>query len=162
MSETSTAIWERCFKVNVNGPFYLMRACTKHFLSKEKTEPITIRGKIVNVCSTASKRVHAGAAYTASKHAALGLSKSTAWMYAKEGIKCNAILPGGVQTNIIANSGVGEAIRAAPGLAALMPSLQCMPAQAEAIDVARAILFVAANDSMNGAEVAVDQAWTTI
>jgi NAD(P)-dependent dehydrogenase (short-subunit alcohol dehydrogenase family) len=42
----------------------------------------------------------AGAAYTASKHALLGLTRATAWRYAKEGIRCNAICPGAVHTNI--------------------------------------------------------------
>ena len=54
------------------------------------------RGNIINVCSIAAIRGSAaGAAYTASKHALLGLSRSTAWGYARDGIRCNAVLPGG-------------------------------------------------------------------
>ena len=43
-----------------------------------------------------------GVAYTTSKHAVLGLTKHTAAAYSKKGIRCNAILPGGMQTNIAA------------------------------------------------------------
>lgn len=55
------------------------------------------KGAIVNVCSTATIRGSAASiAYTASKHALLGLTCGTVWGYAKEGIKCNAVIPGGV------------------------------------------------------------------
>jgi len=43
---------------------------------------------------------HAGAAYVASKHAVVGLTKNTGFMYDNKGIRCNAIAPGGVETNI--------------------------------------------------------------
>lgn len=43
-----------------------------------------------------------GAAYTCSKHALLGLTKHTAAYYAKKGLRCNAIVPGGMSTNIAA------------------------------------------------------------
>lgn len=115
------------------------------------------------MCSTAAKTgAHAGAAYTASKHAVLGLSRSTAWMYAKEGIKCNAVLPGGVMTNIMANSGYEDAIKTAPGMGAVWPVQALMPGLSEAADVARAVLMAAATDGMNGAEITVDKGWSTI
>jgi NAD(P)-dependent dehydrogenase (short-subunit alcohol dehydrogenase family) len=81
IGDISNKIWDRCFAVNVNGPMYLMRACIPQFLKQES------KGVIVNVCSVASLRgAAAGVAYTASKHALLGASRSTAWMYANEGI----------------------------------------------------------------------------
>lgn len=42
----------------------------------------------------------AGAAYTASKHAVVGLTKNMAFMYADKNIRCNGIAPGAVMTNI--------------------------------------------------------------
>ena len=81
-AETSPETWQRCMSVNVSGPFYLIRACLPHMLANEGAE----KGSIINVCSTASMRGGAaGAAYTASKHALLGLSRNTSWMYRHQG-----------------------------------------------------------------------------
>ncbi|TVY90649.1 Short-chain dehydrogenase reductase 3a, partial [Lachnellula willkommii] len=88
-AEVENTTWDRVFAINVTGPMYLSRLAIRSFLAQES------RGTIVNVCSTASVRGSAaGAAYTASKHALLGLSRSTAWGYAKDGIRCNVVLPG--------------------------------------------------------------------
>jgi hypothetical protein len=58
-------------------------------------------GSIVNVSSEAGLRGSAaGTAYTTSKHAVIGFTKSTSFFYAQEGIRCNAVAPGGVATNI--------------------------------------------------------------
>ena len=57
------------------------------------------QGSIVNIASLSSfSGASAGAAYTASKHALLGLTRSMAWRYAKEGIRCNAVAPGPTAT----------------------------------------------------------------
>ena len=58
-------------------------------------------GSIVNIASTAG--IHGGAggaAYAVAKHGLIGLTKNTAWIYAKRGIRCNAICPGATVTNI--------------------------------------------------------------
>ena len=90
-ADVENATWNRVFAINVTGPMYLSRLAIRSFLEQES------KGTIVNVCSTASLRGSAaGAAYTASKHALLGLSRATAWGYAKIGIRCNAVLPGGM------------------------------------------------------------------
>ena len=52
--------------------------------------------------------LRAGFAYTASKHAVTGMTKNAGYMYAKEGICVNAILPGGVETNIGNTNGQSE------------------------------------------------------
>lgn len=70
------------------------RIAVKLFLSKK-------HGVILNIASVGGiQGARAGAAYTASKHAVVGLTKNTAYMYEKEGIRCNAIAPGGINTNI--------------------------------------------------------------
>ncbi|WP_049620016.1 SDR family NAD(P)-dependent oxidoreductase [Actinobaculum suis] len=81
------------FAINVRGPFQLLKAAMPE-LKKNG-------GSIVNIASAAAIRgAAAGVIYTASKHAIVGLTKNTAYRYAKEGVRCNAILPGGVNTNI--------------------------------------------------------------
>ena len=149
---TSNAIWNKCMDINVNGPFYLIRAVIPIF---ERTR----KGSIVNICSVASVRgAAAGAAYTASKHALLGLSRNTAWMYAKSGIRSNAVIPGGVMTNIMANSG---AQMDQTGQQVLGPYLAAMPGLSTPEDLAKAIVFVAGAEALNGAELHVDKGWTT-
>ena len=141
------------------------------------------KGSIVNVGSTASIRGGtAGAAYTASKHALLGLSRNTSWMYRHKGIqsiltamrrayllllvthwltvlkgiRCNIVLPGGVNTNIMENS------KQTPDTSQTGPYLNCIPGMVEPEDIANTILNVATSSGMNGAEVAVDMGWTTV
>ena len=60
-------------------------------------------GSIINTASVGGLfGCRAGAAYTASKFAVVGLTKNIGFMYAKEGIRCNAICPGSIITNIAA------------------------------------------------------------
>jgi threonine dehydrogenase-like Zn-dependent dehydrogenase len=74
LHEMSDAIWNRVMAVNVVGMMKLSRAVLPKMLAKNK-------GSILNVGSEASLRGSAaGAAYTASKHAVVGLSKSMAFM----------------------------------------------------------------------------------
>lgn len=58
-------------------------------------------GCIINVASIGGlEGSRAGEAYTASKHAVIGMTKNVGYQYSKLGIRCNAIAPGGVKTNI--------------------------------------------------------------
>ena len=63
-------------------------------------------GSIVNVSSKAGiSGAVAGVAYTASKHALVGVTKNTAWLYKDDGVRCNAICPGGEWTSDFLNGG---------------------------------------------------------
>ena len=92
--EVSDDLWERVLRVNLEGTMRLTRAVVPSMLAAKE-------GRIVNVASEAGLRGSAaGVAYTASKHAVVGLTKSSAVMYAKSGIRTNAVAPGGVATGI--------------------------------------------------------------
>ena len=94
VGEVDNSMWEKVMKVNVDGPFKAMRSAVKIFLEKKS-------GVIINICSIGGiKGGVAGAAYTTSKHALVGLTKSTGYLYSKSGIRCNGIAPGAVNTNI--------------------------------------------------------------
>lgn len=94
VAEVSDAEWERVIRVNLTTPFLLARSVLPHMLAAG-------RGAIVNTASEASLRGSAaGAAYTASKHGVVGLTKSLAVMYRDQGIRTNAVAPGGTRTAI--------------------------------------------------------------
>lgn len=91
--------------VNVLGPYNTMRAAITQFQQQTAataaSPTTTANGVIINICSVAARSGHhAGAAYTASKHALFGLSKNTAFSYSDQGIYSVAMILGGMNTNI--------------------------------------------------------------
>ena len=146
--------YERVFGVNVYGPFVTSRAAVRHM--KERGG-----GAIVNVASVAAVTgASAGAVYTASKHALLGLSRNTAYAYAPFGIRCNTLIVGGVDTNIMA--GADPARFDHEALAQYGKWHAANPRTLKPEEVANLILFLASDEAsgVNGAEVAVDAGWT--
>lgn len=150
--EVDDATWEQVLAVNLTGPMRLTRGIVPLMMAAG-------RGTIVNVASEAALRGSAaGVAYTASKHGLLGLTRSTAVLYASSGIRCNAVCPGGVATNI------GGASRSDFGMAALGKYFGNIPGIATAEQLAATICWLASDDSsnVNGAVVASDGGWSAI
>ncbi|BCY06903.1 SDR family NAD(P)-dependent oxidoreductase [Actinoplanes sp. L3-i22] len=148
--ETSDQVWDRVFAVNVDGVFKLTRATIPAMLAAR-------RGAIVNVASEAALRGNAaGIAYTASKHAVVGITKNTAFMYGSEGIRVNAVAPGGVAT------GMRPTNQSAFGLGKTGPFLQLIPAVAAAEHLAAAITFLLSDDAvnLNGVILPSDGGWS--
>jgi NAD(P)-dependent dehydrogenase (short-subunit alcohol dehydrogenase family) len=152
-AELDDATWERVMSVNVTAVMRLTRAVLPLMLEARS-------GSIVNVSSEAGLRGSAaGTAYTTSKHAVNGFTKSTAFFYTPSGIRCNAVAPGGVATNIEApfkSQFAGE--RLGPYLQVNVPSV------ATAEQLAAAITWLLSDDSLNvsGAILASDGGWTAI
>ncbi|KAG6367097.1 hypothetical protein INS49_001279 [Diaporthe citri] len=101
-AECPPELWARVLGVNLNGPFYATRAAVAQFQKQgQDGDSSSGGGLIINICSVAARTGHsAGAAYTASKHGLLGLSKNTAFAYADKGIYSVALMLGGMNTNI--------------------------------------------------------------
>ena len=86
--------WKRVFDVNVHGVFYCNRAVVS--LMRERDY-----GRIVNIASVAGKEGNPNAsAYSASKAAVIGLTKSLGKELAKTGIRVNCVTPAAVRTAI--------------------------------------------------------------
>jgi NAD(P)-dependent dehydrogenase (short-subunit alcohol dehydrogenase family) len=151
--ELDDETWERTLAVNTTA---MMRIC-------RATIPLMLEaggGVIVNVSSEASLRTCAGIAYTASKHAVNGLTKHIAALYGKSGIRCNAVAPGAVKTNVGGNfRSELAAQRLGPILAATAPEM------AEPEYLARAICFLADEHAaryINGVILPVDDGWSVV
>jgi NAD(P)-dependent dehydrogenase (short-subunit alcohol dehydrogenase family) len=87
--------WKRVMDVNVNGVFYCCRFVVPHMKANDY-------GRIVNIASIAGKEGNPNAsAYSASKAAVIGLTKSLGKELAKTGIRVNAITPATVDTPIL-------------------------------------------------------------
>ncbi|MER5481324.1 SDR family NAD(P)-dependent oxidoreductase [Streptomyces sp. NPDC002734] len=152
-ADVSDAEWDRVLRVNLTAPFMLTRAALPHMLAAGK-------GAIVNTASEAGLRGSAaGAAYTASKHGVIGLTKNLAVMYRGKGIRANAIAPGGVATNIKV-----EAEQGAHGPATIAPYFGNIGSVTSAEDQAAAIVFLASDAAVgiNGAILPVDSGWAAV
>ncbi|MEJ8840906.1 glucose 1-dehydrogenase [Lacibacter sp. H375] len=154
VAELDNSMWEKVMNINVTGPMKAMRHAVKIFLAKGS-------GCIINIASIGGLQgARAGAAYTASKHALIGLTKNTGYLYAKTGIRCNAIAPGAINTNI------GDTIdmsKITPLINDRIMSGMVLNAKTgEPSDVANAALFLATDDAgfINGAVLTVDGGWT--
>jgi NADP-dependent 3-hydroxy acid dehydrogenase YdfG len=88
--------WDQVMQTNLTGAFNMIRAVLPA-MRKQKD------GLIINVSSMSAKRVSgiAGAAYTASKHGMNGLSLSVSAEEGRNGIRCTALMPGAVNTDML-------------------------------------------------------------
>jgi NAD(P)-dependent dehydrogenase (short-subunit alcohol dehydrogenase family) len=115
-------------------------------------------GAIVNICSIASTGAGRGPiVYTISKHAMLGLTRELSFFGGHQGIRINAILPGGVATEMIA-----EALNDPTNPAVQL--IKASPAErpAEPKEIARVAVFLASEDAsyLHGEAITVDGGFT--
>jgi len=95
LHKTSLDMWERLLRVNLTGAFLWCKAVVPAMVERRW-------GRIVNVGSTTSQRGYAYvAAYAASKHGLLGLTRSLAMEVVKAGVTVNAVCPGYTDTDIV-------------------------------------------------------------
>ncbi|WML44318.1 SDR family oxidoreductase [Neobacillus sp. PS3-40] len=152
VGDISDEKWDLLFDVNTKGVMRAMRKAIPIFLEKGK-------GVIINTASTGGLNgAHSGVAYGASKHAVIGLTKNTGFMYAKKGIRCNAIAPGAVETNIaLSMNNINQFGMERAGL-----THGLSPRSGQPEEIAQVALFLASDESsfVNGTVVVVDGGWT--
>ena len=153
-AEVEDDMWERVMGINLYGPLCLTRAAI----------PVMIKhggGSIVNTGSVAGLGgAAAGVAYTVSKHGLIGLTRSTSYMYGPEGIRCNLIAVGAVETNIMQSIDVSK--MDPKGSQRLQKWYAMIPLALKPIDIARVALFLASDEAkgVDGAVLRTDAGWT--
>jgi NAD(P)-dependent dehydrogenase (short-subunit alcohol dehydrogenase family) len=153
LARTSDATWDSILAVNLTAPFLLTRACLPGMYARRF-------GRIVNVASVAGRvGLKYGAAYSASKHGLVGLTRSVALEGAARGVTANAVCPGWVDTQMLDEA--LEAVVEATGrtreeaLAALLSgNPRGKPATPD--EVADAVVLLARNGAVNGQCILVD------
>ena len=148
---TPVAQWRRVLEVNLTGPFLLCQAFGAGMLDRR-------RGAIVNIASIAGLRGIADrAAYNASKHGLVGLTRTLAVEWGGRGVRVNAVCPGWIKTEMdVADQGSGAYTD--DDIVAHVP----MGGFARPEDVAQAVAFLAddtASGFVNGQELGVDGGW---
>lgn len=142
------AEFRRVVEVNLQGAFLCARAALPAMLKARW-------GRIVAVSSVAGLRGNAGqAAYSASKHGVVGLTRTLAREYGSRGITVNAVCPGSIETNMTA----GLPAKARERLLAEIPAGRMGTAE----EVAAAVRFLASGEAsyVNGAVLTVDGGMT--
>lgn len=147
-------IFEKVMKLNLEAPFYSSRKAIKEFEKQGS-------GIIINIASVGGLfGGRAGSVYTASKHGLVGLTRNTAFNYGEKNIRCNAICPGSIITEIASGEFMQKINMEAMGKMQKGLDLINRPGAAE--EIANVALFLATENSsyINGQAIVVDGGWT--
>ncbi|TDZ54557.1 3-oxoacyl-[acyl-carrier-protein] reductase FabG [Colletotrichum trifolii] len=159
-----TEDWQRILDVNLNGTFYVLRAAARIML---KQDPITSpidgrplqRGSIVNLGSIQGVvGITLSTAYTTTKHAVIGLTRTASEDYAKDGLRINAICPGYTETPMTTKN--PEVLKAMEERVASAVPMQRM---GHAKEIADGVLYLAGGRSsfVTGSALMVDGGYTS-
>ncbi|MBQ2697305.1 MAG: SDR family oxidoreductase [Clostridia bacterium] len=151
IGDATDEMYEKIFALNLYGPMAAMRKAVQVFEAQGEG------GNIINVVSEGAFHTCAGAIYCASKAALVSLTKNTAFMYMEQGIRCNAIAPGGIQTEIAGSMGTPNM----KGYGRAQKVLGCSPAPGTGEQIAGAACFLASDDAsyVSGDILMVDGGW---
>jgi NAD(P)-dependent dehydrogenase (short-subunit alcohol dehydrogenase family) len=149
--ETTLADWRRVLEVNLTGPFLMCREFGKEMLERGS-------GSIVNISSVAGLLgVADRAAYNASKHGLVGLTRTLAAEWGGRGVRVNAVCPGWVKTEMDQEDQASDGYTD-EDIEGRVP----MGRFATPEDVARAVAFLADPEQsafVNGHTLSVDGGW---
>ncbi len=146
--EIELSEWDRILNINLRGTF----VCMKHELAQMVEQA---GGVIVNTSSGAGIcGVAGGAAYAASKHAIIGLTRSAALDYAKHNIRVNAVLPGNIETPMMDRFTGGDIQKAI--------DLEPVGRLGKPEEIAEAVLWMSSDlgSFVTGAATVIDGGWS--
>lgn len=148
--ECTEANWDKTLAVNLKGVWLCMKHEIPFMLEQTK-------GAIVNVASVAGLVGFPGLpAYVASKHALVGLTKTAALEYAKQGIRVNAVCPGVIKTPMIdRTTGKDKTVEKS------FENMEPVGRMGQPEEVAEAIVWLCSDGSsfVTGDSMAVDGGW---
>jgi NAD(P)-dependent dehydrogenase (short-subunit alcohol dehydrogenase family) len=148
--EASDEEWERCYRVIVRGAGFFIRHTLPYMLPHKS-------GSIINISSIQGMvAARSSSAYTAMKHALIGLTRNVAYDYGPQNIRCNALCPGPIRVRYSPEPG--------SDLHKLQLGKTMLGRTGETIEVAHAAVFLASDESsyVTGAVLPVDGGWTAI
>lgn len=152
LDELEPDLYDRVMQINANSVYYGSRKAVQYFLEKGEG------GVILNTASVGGvSGGKASFAYTASKHAVVGMTKNIAFTYGDKGIRCNAICPGSVSTNI----GSSYATWSKRGYDQAARGYQLIQRQGDPYEVAFTAAFLCSDDSsfISGVTITIDGGW---
>lgn len=144
--------WDRVMSINLNGVMYALRKVIPHFQENGG-------GTIINMASISGLTGgRGGLAYTAVKHAVVGMTKNVASQYGPQNIRCHAIAPAQVQTGFAASMDNIDSF----GMEVAVRGVNMLPKAGTVDDIANIALFFASEDSayVNGVTLAADAGWS--
>lgn len=144
--------WNKLFEINVTGTLRGIQTCAP--LIKDSGG-----GSIVNIGSVAGITGTFGTAYSASKWALEGLSRSAAYVYADWGIRSNVIQPGWIETDLTASMQKNRLLKKMQS--SVMNNTILLRRSGKAEEIAYTALFLASDESsyITGTDIVVDGGW---
>lgn len=151
-AETPDEVWEQILRVNVGGAFACCKAVVPEMIARRW-------GRIINIASIAGLQgMPYGAAYSASKHALIGLTRSLAGELERYGITSNAVCPGWTDTDMMTDFVEGLVARTGREAAKAQAALLASGGQRQLVtpaEVAATVLRLASPDSQANGETVV-------
>jgi NAD(P)-dependent dehydrogenase (short-subunit alcohol dehydrogenase family) len=144
--------WDEVMDVNVKSIYLMCKAVIPHMLARGA-------GSIINTSSVMATLTEPGyEAYSSSKAAIIGLTKAIAVSYAEQGVRCNCICPGWVDTPL--NQRLAAELGGMEQLYPIIKRQQPLGRMATTREVGNAVLFLASDDStaVTGSALYVDGA----
>ena len=162
VDETDDAVWDRVLAINLTGVFHGCKRALREMLPRG-------RGRIVNMASVAGLNgTGGGAAYVASKHGVVGLTRQMAVTYSARGLAINAVAPGPILTGLRAHSqeilGPGVPDMSGRGVAvddAAVRAIAPAGRRGTVEEIASAVCFLASDEAgyITGHTLVVDGGW---
>jgi NAD(P)-dependent dehydrogenase (short-subunit alcohol dehydrogenase family) len=144
--------WDKLFETNVTATLRGIQTCAP--LMKDSGG-----GSIINIGSEAGITGGFGTAYSASKWALQGLSRSAAYIYADWGIRCNVIQPGWIETDLTAAMSKNALMKRMTKKS--MNTTVLLRRSGKAEEIGYTALFLASDESsyITGTDIVVDGGW---